>query len=73
MALTRRRLKGSGGELWPNSTSASRRAPVSGRGFVGYLRRRRRCMRIVTVIAVTAAIVTVNVMINIRCLLLPKR
>jgi hypothetical protein len=30
-------------------------------------------MRIVTVIAVVAAIITVNVMINIRCLLSPKR
>jgi hypothetical protein len=30
-------------------------------------------MRIVTVIAVAAAIITVNVMVNIRCLLSPKR
>jgi hypothetical protein len=30
-------------------------------------------MRIVTVIAVVAAIITVNVMISIRCLLSPKR
>jgi hypothetical protein len=30
-------------------------------------------MRIVTVIAVYAAIITVNVMMNISCLLSPKR
>jgi hypothetical protein len=47
--------------------------PVSGPWLWCYFRRRRREMRIVTVIALTGAIVTVNVMMNIRCLLSPKR
>ena len=47
--------------------------PVSRPWLCCYFRRRRRCMRTVTVIAVVAAIITVNVMINISCLLSPKR
>ena len=50
-----------------------RRRPVSRPWLCCYFRRRRRVMRIVTVIALTGATVTVNVMVAIRCLLSPKR
>jgi len=49
------------------------RPGLPGRGFSRYLRRRRRVKRTETVIAVVAAIMTVNVMISISCLLPPKQ